>query len=333
MVDSLSNVCTALELGANCLQPTDDSRIERVVSVKPRAGFEPIVCDFAISESKIEISVPQAIRYVQEQTAVVRKALGLTDQYLFVSARRHAGCTTTGHVLNSTGLRNWLHLMMGGGYRERPLLTPSSIRVSGLMHRTLASGGEVVATELHAHHQSNSGVSEGYARTYPVKLLYTKKIRSFTDFLQNKIVFTHLQLKNAFGLTKAQADELLEHAERTGFGFSCKSPFSNSSQIDPRDERCDEVGVTCLGCAGSLFLADFENFVDVLCLRSNLLERRDELEVQATAKWESEYLPLLAYAEVVVEKAKRSMHAALFRKAQFHVNELARKGQLPEFLL
>jgi hypothetical protein len=333
MVDSLSNVCTALELKKNCTQPTDDDRIERVNSVKPRAGFEPIISDFQVNDSSVELSVPQAIHYVQTNTEIVRTALGITNDNLFVCAKRRKDGTTSGYSLTGGVLRNWLHLMMGGKRGERPLVSPSSIRVSGLMNRTIASGGDVVATRLHAHHQSGSGVSEGYARTYPVKLMYEAKVRNFVDYLQNKIVFSHLGMQEAFGLSKAQADEMLAKAERTGLGFSCQSAFSNSKQAPESDERCPDVGRPCLGCSGSVFLVDFQNLVDVLCVRADLLARKDELEVTSTTKWETEYLPLLAFAEVVVEKAKRSVHAATFRKAQFHVDELIRNDQLPTFIL
>ncbi|MBJ9656110.1 hypothetical protein I5588_16280 [Burkholderia multivorans] len=333
MVDSLSNVCTALELKKNCMQPTDDDRIERVNSVKPRAGFEPIISEFLVNDSSVELSVPQAIHYVQTNTQIIRNALGLTSEDLFVCARRRKDGTTTGYTLTGQALHNWLHLMMGGKRGERPLVTPSSIRVSGLMNRTIASGGDVVATRLHAHHRPGTGVSEGYAKTYPVKLMYEAKVRHFVDYLQNKIVFSHLEMEEAFGLSKAQADEVLAKAERTGLGFSCQSAFSNSKQAPESDERCPDVGEPCLGCSGSVFLIDFQNLVDVLCVRADLLARKDELEVTATAKWETEYLPLLAFAEVIVEKAKRSVHAATFRKAQFHVDELLRNDQLPTFIL
>jgi hypothetical protein len=333
MVDSLSNVCTALELKKNCTQPTDDDRIERVTSAKSRAGFEPIISDFQVNDSSVELSVPQAIHYVQTNTEIVRTALGITNDNLFVCAKRRNDGTKAGYSLTGDVLRNWLHLMMGGKGGERPLVTPSAIRVSGLMNRTIASGGDVVATRLHAHHQSGSGVSERYARTYPVKLMYEAKVRNFVDYLQNKIVFSHLEMQEAFGLSKAQADEVLAKAERTGLGFSCQSAFSNSKQALESDERCPDVGEPCLGCSGSVFLIDFQNLVDVLCVRADLLARKDELEATATARWEAEYLSLLAFAEVVVEKAKRSVHAATFRKAQFHVDELVRNDQLPTFIL
>lgn len=334
MIDSYSNVCTAIELAKRCLQETNDVRIQRVVSVKPRAGFEPIVSEFLVEDDSVRVSVPQAIQFVQQQTEVVRKALGFTDQHLLICARRSNDGTTRGYVLNGGTLRHWLHLLMGGKDREKNVVTPSSIRISGLMYRTLTSGGSVVATRLHAHHQPGTGVSEQYARTYPVILLYTAKVRGFTEYLQNKIVFSHLEMEQAFGLTKLQAKEMLEKAERTGMGFSCKSPFSNSKQEAERDERCPDVGSACLtGCRGSIFLVDFENLVDVLCIRRDLLARQESLQSQLTAKWEKEYLPLLAYAEVVVEKAKRSIHASIFRKAEFHVDELYRNNQQPTFIL
>jgi hypothetical protein len=201
------------------------------------------------------------------------------------------------------------------------------------MYRTLESGGDVLVTRLHAHHQPGTGDSERYARSYPVKLVYTSKVRQFTNYLQNKIVFNHLELRTAFGLTKAAADEMLEKAERTGYGFDCKSPFSNYKQAPEGKTRCEDVGELCLSCNGGVFYIDYENLVDVLCLRADLLSRREDLEANATAKWEQAYVPLLAYAEVVVEKAKRSVHAAVFRKAQFYVDELARKKQLPTFIL
>ncbi|MFM0045456.1 hypothetical protein [Paraburkholderia sediminicola] len=333
MIDAYGNVCTALELGEDCLQETNDARIQRVVSVKPRAGFESIVSDFLVEDKGVSVSVPQAIRYVQQQTKIVRKALGFTASNLLICAKRSNDGTTRGYVLTAKSLCHWLHLLLGGKDREKYVLTPGSIRVSGLMYQTLTDGGSVVATRLHAHHQPGTGVSEGYARTYPVILLYTAKVRGFTEYLQNKIVFSHLELASAFGITKRQAKEILEKAEHTGMGFSCKSPFSNSKQVAERDERCPDVGSPCLDCAGSVFFVDFENLVDVLCIRRDLLARKDLLQSQATAKWEIEYLPLLAYAEVVVEKAKRSIHASIFRKAEFHVNELYRNNQQPTFIL
>lgn len=333
MVDSLSNVSTALELSEQCIQPTDDPRVQRVQSIKPRAGYEAIITDFQVNDSSVLISVPQAIHFIKEQTAIVRARLGLSDEYLFVCAKRSNDGTIAPYVLNSGALRNWLNLMMGGKRNEKPLVTPSSIRVSGLMYRTLENGGDVLMTRLHAQHAPGTGDSEQYARSYPVKLVYMSKVRHFTNYLQNKIVFTHLELKNAFGLTQTAAIKMLEKAERTGYGFDCKSPFSNYQQAPEGSTRCGDVGERCLSCQGGVFYIDFENLVDVLCLRADLLNRREDLEANAAAKWEKEYIPLLAYAEVVIEKAKRSSHAAIFRKAQLHVDELARKNLLPKFIL
>ncbi|MBP0593370.1 hypothetical protein J8I87_27460 [Paraburkholderia sp. LEh10] len=84
MVDAIANVSTPLNLEIECVQDTDSEKIKRIIAVKPRAGYAPIISEFALSERGDSSSVPHSVRYIENQTAIFRKAANIDDRRLFI---------------------------------------------------------------------------------------------------------------------------------------------------------------------------------------------------------------------------------------------------------
>jgi hypothetical protein len=72
----------------------------------------------------------------------------------------------------------------------------------------------------------------------------------------------------------------------------------------------------CVGCKMQVFVATRENVADLLTFHDQLLANREEWESRRPSRWEKVWLPHLAYAEVVLEKLRRSPHAGLIEEGQ-----------------
>jgi hypothetical protein len=228
----------------------------------------------------------------------------------------------------SAANQDFLHDRLRYLLRETELfdlpITPSSIRPSVLLKVAFDHGGSVAAVAARGDH-SGSGVAEGYTMRYPIRLLYVQKIRKFMQLFQVSIIFDIPGACEALGLPLPEAEKLLAHAERTGLGLSCRNPRLGVQPGSTIGETCTQID-SCWECEMQLFHATTENVADLLLLQQHLVANRDEWEATRPERWAAVWLNYLAFAEVVLEKIRRSPHARILVEAKRIVSRLRESG-------
>ncbi|MEX3962802.1 hypothetical protein AB4Y42_11380 [Paraburkholderia sp. EG286B] len=314
LVDSGDNVASALMLGPNCLEPTDEPGIVRVVSYKARSNWQPIVGTFPVSDATVRLTVPQAIELVVSMTSQARSAHpAFVDTLLMFRWYDDAPSAA-----NEEFLANRLRYLLrdAADVQDRAML-PGSIRQSFLLDRTLIGDGRTkVAAVLAKHRSKTSSSTRIYTDIWPVRLLYAAKIREFQKILETDIAFNGLNLEEALGMTADEGRQLLKTAERTGNGLRCRSPREGHGPTSRSGEDCEDAGLSCLHCKAKLLVIDEETVEDALRMRCSLESQREFLEANASGTWERELLPQLAFAVALITKLKRTSHAALLRKVE-----------------
>jgi hypothetical protein len=318
LVDSGDNVASVLALSPNCLEPTDEPGVVRVVSYKARSDWQPIVNTFSVSDPAVRLTVPQAIGLVVSMTSQARSVYPAFADTLLMFRWFDDAPSAAGEEFLANRLRYLLRDAVN--VHDRAML-PGSIRQSFLLDRTLIGDGRTkVAAVLAKHRRKTSSTTSIYTDIWPVRLLYAAKIREFQKILETDLVFNGLNLEEALGMTAEEGRRLLETAERTGNGLRCRSPQAGYGPTSSPEKDCEDAGAACLVCKVRLLVIDEETIEDAVRTRRSLEAQREFLEANAPGRWERELLPQLAFSVAFITKLKRTPHAALLRKIERRVS-------------
>ena len=320
LVDSGANVSVALEIPGDFEWPTDDPGWYKVRSIKDRAGYKPIISNLPEKDVTVRMTSIEAMRGIFRATYHARRSTAAFSEMLFIHCFRG-----TPSIANSDFLANRLRYFQRDAQLETAHLTPGAIRVSFLLKHVLSGDGDILTAEILADHASGGGVAEGYVLRWPVRVLYVKRIREFNESLEQQMIFGLDDASAKFGTSIFRAQEILTKSDRTGVGVSCNQAMSVPERSVDFENTCARVG-ECPTCEMKLVHITHQNLVDAILMYEGLTERRTELEAQVPAKWESVYLPLLAFVTVIIEKVSRSRHAQLLKSAKFESKKILSEG-------
>lgn len=321
--DSGANVSPALELTTDFEEPADDPNRVRICSVKPRAGYTPIIDTLPIRDLTVRVGAVEALRAIREMTKKRRERFPEIGNQLAIHTVRSKPSNASSDFLAA----RLSYFVMDAGLKERFLA--SSLRHSVMMDVALRNDGSSRAVNAHTHHRGNSGTTEIYSRSWPVRLVLTRRIREFQTLLEASFVFEIEDGLKAIGVTERCGEELYKRAIRTGLGLNCKRPFGNDD-AQPTD-TCRKLG-QCPHCERSIFLVDEDNLAELLAIQHVLNKRRLELESEEASRWESTWADLLAYATVVIEKVEKSHLARYLLRARIAAEQLIASGFDPTLL-
>lgn len=320
LVDSGANVAVALVIRTDFESPTDEGGWYEVRSVKNRAGYKPIINSFPEKDPSLGVTTIAALRKIRSSTERIRNSnQEFKDELLLHS---YYGKPS---VANNDFLQNRLNYFQRDAGIGNFRLLPGAIRVSFLIKHVLSGDGDVLSAQILADQAAGSGVNERYTLRWPVRVMYVKRIREFTESLEHQLIFGVEDAARLFGTNVTLAEKIMVHSERTGIGLSCKNSARMTENIIDESNKCSKVG-ECLSCEMKLFHVDKENPIDVLLVHDFLTQNQPEMEAQLSAKWEALYLPLLAFATVVIEKVSRSRHAQLLKVAKAECTKLLSSG-------
>ncbi|QCP09919.1 hypothetical protein [Pseudoduganella umbonata] len=305
MVDTGANVSVALSLTVDSEQPTDHKDFVRFESQKARAGYSEIVKELPVNDAKHDLSSVKVLRNIREMTHHARAGIEHAQGQLFVFAYfEEPSIASQGFVakrlryfLRDEGLRNL-------GSR------PSAIRVSFLLKHTIEGDGNIAVTQALADH-SSGGTTETYALRWPVRAKYVKLIRHFQDNMAQQVFSAPESPESSFGRVGIEAVV----SARTGVGVNCIDPKAGYMDRERVGRDCAQVG-QCWRCEGHIVVVDLLNLTDAIIVNATLKSKATEMEANNALKWEEYYLPLLAFTDVLIEKAGRSKFSSLLRKAR-----------------
>ncbi|MAF02098.1 MAG: hypothetical protein CME86_06770 [Herbaspirillum sp.] len=314
MVDSGANVSTALVMAPEFESESEYDGHIKINSVKARALGAQIINNLPIVDPIHELSTVQALRAIKRMTSTLRSAEEKLKSNLFVHQFFQKPSIAT-HIFLASRLR---YFQRDDKTSDVGHLTPGGIRISFLMHATIRKEGAFYKVVAAADHVDGKGMTERYSQKWPVRVRYVEEIRQFTKTLENQLILNLTDARRQFG--RRDAAEILEKAERTGLGMSCKLKTDN--QRDEAKSDCPGIGA-CPSCDHKLVHASDENIYDMVVANRWLRENQTRLETTATAKWTEMFIPIFAFTEVVIEKLSRSRHAKKLEMVRRSVSDVA----------
>lgn len=324
LCDSGANVSSALELRIDFEEPTDDPSLVRVCTTKPRAGYPPIIDTLPVRDLTVQVTAVEALRAIREMTAHRRQIYGHLGDTLFVYTYFNEPSAANGDFV-----ANRLRYFMRDSEVPGKYL-PSSIRQSVVLDVAMRNDGNLRTVNAFTHHQGSKGVTERYARAWPIRLILTRRIREFQTLLEASLVFGIEDGFQRLGVSPEVGAHLYERAVRTGLGLSCSSQGSSAGTGEGTNS-CDHLG-DCPMCERRLFLVDEANLAEILALHKILTDRQVEMESEQPVKWEKTWIPLLAYATVVIDIVKNSHYARYLKPARKMAERLLAQGYDPTLL-
>lgn len=320
LVDSGSNVCTAVEMDTDFESKLEDKNYVMVQSIKPRAGYKPIVTILPITEKGVEVTAVEALRFIRDATIERRKLVDDGKNKLFVCTIYERPAVVDGYFI-SRNTRKILEKF------NLPLSwTLDSIRMSVAMKTMWFESGRISDVARKLGQAKDSSVTNGYAFSYPIRGLLEHYIRQFQDLFQFATALNVEGVVEKLGCPVDQVDALKDRVVNSGLGFlwSKKSiiksdnPISKT-QVNNVNNQSDRI----------LILVEEENLAKIIATNQILNELMIELETQAPSQWEHKWAPLLALSQVAIEKVKRSEFAFKLIKAKELAQELIKSGFNP----
>lgn len=320
LVDSGANVSVVRAINAKFEIPTDEPGWYKIASVKVRAGYKPIVENFPETDTAFRMTTIQALRFIEEAGQFVRSKNKKITNILFFHCLYSAPS-----IISEDVISNRLRYFLRDANFNSLCLTPGAIRPSYIIKYALLGNGDILTAQVLADHAGGSGVTETYALRWPIRMMYIKLIREYTESLEHQLFFGVEDASKMFGVSEFDAHGILKHAIRTGIGVSCRNPLAGVAPGSIVNEDCTNVSY-CHGCEMKIFHITQGNLLDVLLVREHLVTKREEYEALRAAKWEKVYLPMLAFAEVVIEKVGRSRHAHMLKVLKVECDKIINDG-------
>lgn len=310
LVESGANVSVALSLAKDPIRDSPIVGHRRIVGVKARAGDAPIVEDLLIKAEGKKISAIQAIEILKLRSEPLRPVVEKRHADLF--ALYAYGSSV--RVLSGSRFAEDMKLFAAKSEVLKNLnIYPSMLRPTKLLEVQLRNPADVGIAKQLADHRSTSSTF-GYVGKLPFRILLEVKIRQFVETVQVVVMDDVENAKNRLGVSPTDWQRQIENAQRTGLGVFCRNPF-NGPQPDFSDKRCLAVD-RCIKCTRLLVIAEPESIADMIIWRDVLEKDQHQWMEQRLERWETVWLPWLAFFTVVLdEKMSRGVLAVIKQQA------------------
>jgi len=311
LVDSGANVSTARTLHFKCLQTSEIAGHKRISGTKSRPEIKAIFHDLPVKAPELGVTTVQAVEKLMIMTARYREqASGQDKQALFLVRPQSNVIPIPEHLLTS-----WFKDFCARHPELAELkLAPSMIRPSVLLDLALSKDGNLIAAQYKAHH-SDVSTTDGYTRKWPMRLLYEEKMKRFMQEFQATAIAPIAGAAERLGISIAEAEQLLDRAERNGLGVLCLKPRAGIQPGTKAGVVCHVIE-KCLGCSAQIVVPEPEAIADMIIFNEELWKEQERFEAEQDQRWEELWLLWLAFTEVVLEEMSKGPQAAILGQAR-----------------
>jgi len=311
LVDSGANVSTARTLHFKCLKTSEIAGHKRISGTKSRPEIKAIFHDLPVKAPELGVTTVQAVEKLMIMTARYREQASDQDrQALFLVRPQSNVIPIPEHLLTS-----WFKDFCARHPELAELkLVPSMIRPSVLLDLALSKDGNLIAAQYKAHH-SDVSTTDGYTRKWPMRLLYEEKMKRFMQEFQATAFAPIAGAAERLGISVAEAEQLLDRAERNGLGVLCLKPRAGIQPGTKAGVVCHVIE-RCLGCSAQIVVPEPEAIADMIIFNEELWKEQERFEAEQDQRWEELWLLWLAFTEVVLEEMSKGPQAAILGQAR-----------------
>jgi hypothetical protein len=311
LVDSGANLSTARTLWRDCLEQSELPGHRRISGYKARVSGKVIFSDLPVKAPGSGVTTIQAVEKLAVMTAHYRCQADEEDALnLFLVRPQSKVKALSEHRL--------LSLFKAFCNRHPELkglkLLPSMIRPSVLLDLALSKDGNIISAQYHVQH-ADQATTDGYTRKWPVRLLYEEKIKFFMRQWQAIAIAPVAGAAERLGITVAELEELLSHAERNGLGSLCLKPMAGIQPGTKQGETCHLIE-RCIGCCAQIVVPEPEVIADMIIFNEELWKDQERFEAEQEDRWEELWLHWLAFTEVAIEAMSKGPQAAVLSQAR-----------------
>ncbi len=314
LVETGLNVTPGRKLEVDCITESESSGYKDLRTRKRRAGNRQIVAQVPVKDPVWSVTVPQAVRMVQEMTARARRqADARLARRLFIYRSR--GTARSAVIsLKAPAMRFVFNTLKRRSPELSQHYTLEMIRPSLLLSSAYKTHGNLAVAQVLADHQSQQ-TTRGYTNRWPIRVVYENQIRKFQELFQIVAIHHIADAAKTLGLTSEQAARLFSDAHRTGLGVGCLDPRAGIQPGTRPGQTCTRQDA-CVQCPQRIFVATPENTADLILFNDHLGASRESLEACRSERWERFWLPWYIFTQVVLEKMERGPERLILKQAR-----------------